>query len=57
MTEKDRQQARRKIDHTEYRKVAGPPYTDVTKLKNAKIDLLATAARPPHLLWLSIKSK
>lgn len=43
MTEKQRQQERRKIDHTD-RKVADQPYADVTKLKTAQIDLLATAA-------------
>lgn len=59
LAENDRERqaaSKQKIDHTE-RKVAGLPYTDVTKLKTTQIDLLTTAAQPPHLLWLSIKSK
>lgn len=57
LPENDRErQARRKIDHTG-RNVAGLPYADGTKLKSTQIALLATAARPPDLLWLYEKKK
>lgn len=55
LPENDRErQARQKIDHKD-RNVAGLPYADGTKLKSTQIALLATAARPPDLLWLSVK--
>lgn len=56
LPENDRErQARRKIDHTD-RNDTGLPYAD-GKLKSTQIALLATAAWPPDLLWLSKKKK